>query len=280
MMGVGGIQQPASQQSPDYPLALSKIQVMSKQELDDLLNDDEKFDDYIRSLQQIMQLYSEKEELMTSNKSLAEYNLSQEPDVRSKRETLAEKHREAIAMVETLKKTRAELESKSGSYKPDELYSLLQVSSTEVEQESEKLADEFLEGDGSGSNVDAFLDKFMEKRRLYHMRHAKVTQLKEIIERKNINLTPSRRAPQAPHQNATPQDSYNPSMNMMQNSVPPPGQQAYRSNIPYSITSPMGAPPPTNNWSAYGQPQLSSQMGNLPYPVQAPTGMPAYRPPY
>ena len=42
----------------------------------------------------------------------------------------------------------------------------------------------------------------------------------------------------------------------------------------------MGAPPPTNNWSAYGQPQLPSQMGNLPYPVQAPTGMPAYRPPY
>ena len=53
MMGVGGIQQPASQQSPDYPLALSKIQVMSKQELDELLNDDEKFDDYIRSLQQV-----------------------------------------------------------------------------------------------------------------------------------------------------------------------------------------------------------------------------------
>lgn len=75
MMGVGGIQQPASQQSPDYPLALSKIQVMSKQELDDLLNDDEKFDDYIRSLQQIMQLYSEKEELMTSNKSLASITL-------------------------------------------------------------------------------------------------------------------------------------------------------------------------------------------------------------
>ena len=52
-MGVGGVQQPASQQSPDYPLALSKIQVMSKEELDALLNDDEKFDDYIRSLQQV-----------------------------------------------------------------------------------------------------------------------------------------------------------------------------------------------------------------------------------
>ena len=54
MMGVGGTQsQPASQQGPDYPMALSKIQVMSKDELDDLLNNDEKFDDYIRSLQQV-----------------------------------------------------------------------------------------------------------------------------------------------------------------------------------------------------------------------------------
>ena len=53
MMGAGGVNNPASQQSPDYPMALSKIQVMSKEELDALLNDDEKFDDYIRSLQQV-----------------------------------------------------------------------------------------------------------------------------------------------------------------------------------------------------------------------------------
>ena len=37
-------------------------------------------------------------------------------------------YREAIAVVESLKKTRADLESKAGVYKPDELYSLLQVS--------------------------------------------------------------------------------------------------------------------------------------------------------
>ena len=40
----------------------------------------------------------------------------------------------------------------------------------------------------------------------------------------------------------------------------------------------MGAPPPTNNWSAYGQTSQPAQMGNLPYPVQQPMGMPAYRP--
>ena len=35
-------------------------------------------------------------------------------------------------MVEQLKQTRAELEAKSGIYKPDELYSLLQVLSHNI----------------------------------------------------------------------------------------------------------------------------------------------------
>ena len=38
---------------------------------------------------------------------------------------------------------------------------MLQISSTEVEQDSEKIADEFLEGDVSEANVDAFLEKFL-----------------------------------------------------------------------------------------------------------------------
>ena len=48
----------------------------------------------------------------------------------------------------------------------------------------------------------------------------------------------------------------------------------------FSVTSPMRAPPPLNNWAAYGQPQQPSQLGNLPYPVQGPMGMPQYRPPF
>merc|ERR1711997_251821 len=114
---------------------------------------------------------------------------------------------------------------------------LSKVSSTEVEQESDKLADEFLEGDSSESNVDAFLEKFLEKRRLYHMRHVKVNKIKEIIEKQNANMTPSRRAPLPPSQNpvTSHQVPYNPSMNMMQNNVPSarPAPPGYRPNVPY-----------------------------------------------
>jgi hypothetical protein len=41
---------------PDFPMALSRLQVLSKDELHDLFTDESKFDDYIRSLEQVSKL--------------------------------------------------------------------------------------------------------------------------------------------------------------------------------------------------------------------------------
>ena len=38
---------------PDYPMALSRLQVLSKDELHELFTNESKFDDYIRSLDQV-----------------------------------------------------------------------------------------------------------------------------------------------------------------------------------------------------------------------------------
>ena len=85
--GLGGGQ-------PDYPAALSSLQHMDSEQLkvgrgqfwiwlnenlpfQDILNNEDKFDQFIRELPQMKALQDEKEMLLTSNKSLAEYNLSQ-----------------------------------------------------------------------------------------------------------------------------------------------------------------------------------------------------------
>ena len=79
---------------PDYPAALSSLQHMDSEQLkvgggelwiwldenfpfQDILNNEDKFDQFIRELPQMKALQDEKEMLLTSNKSLAEYNLSQ-----------------------------------------------------------------------------------------------------------------------------------------------------------------------------------------------------------
>ena len=44
---------------PDFSLALAKITRMSKEELNDLLNHEEKADDYIKSLDQVSKIFFE-----------------------------------------------------------------------------------------------------------------------------------------------------------------------------------------------------------------------------
>ena len=78
------------------------------------------------------------------------------------------------------------------------------------------------------------LNLLQEKRRLYHTRNVKVNKIKEIIERQNANRTPSRRAPQAPQRNSSPQPPDRTSMDYaMTNSATPTGPPQYGSNIPY-----------------------------------------------
>ncbi len=72
-------------------------------------------------------LYDEKEELMVANKSLAEYNLTQEPILKAKRDRMAAKHREAVELISKVKKLKEELEQKSGKVEPDSLYYLLEA---------------------------------------------------------------------------------------------------------------------------------------------------------
>ena len=76
---------------------------------------------------QIKGLNNEKEELMVANKSLAEYNLTQEPILSRKKEQLASKHREAVQLLATVNSLKEELASKSGKIQPDSLYNLLEV---------------------------------------------------------------------------------------------------------------------------------------------------------
>ena len=130
-------------------------------------------------------LYEEKEELMVANKSMAEYNLSQEPILKAKRDRMAAKHREAIEMIAKVKKLKEELEQKSGKVQPDSLYYLLevrkkgeidfpeafnnnpflplfQIDASKVETESDDVVNEYLEG--NIQNTDEFLEKFIVSR--------------------------------------------------------------------------------------------------------------------
>ncbi len=106
-------QQPADSQ-PDYPAALSSLQHMDVDSLKEILNNEDKFDEFIQNLQQIKNLHEQKELIMASNKSLAEYNLSQEPLVKEQKAQLLEKFQAASSLAEKVSKNLTD--SKKSSF--------------------------------------------------------------------------------------------------------------------------------------------------------------------
>jgi len=180
---------------PDYPAALASLQSMTSDQLKEILNSDDKFDEFIKELPQMKAMYSEKEMVMASNKSLAEYNLSQEPVLREAKERLLEKYGEATALSDKVRGLQSELERKSGSVRPDTLLALLEAANQEAEEESETMMDSYIQsGDRS---IEQFIEEYQEKRKLAHMRRIKVDKMKELLARKQ-SATPSRQAPPPP----------------------------------------------------------------------------------
>jgi len=212
---------------PDFSLALAKITRMSKEELNELLNHEEKADDYIKSLDQIKSLNNEKEELMVANKSLAEYNLTQEPILNRKKEQLAEKHREAVQLLQTVNDLKNDLASKSGKIQPDALYTLLQVEVSKAEGESDEVVNDYL--DKKFDSTDEFLEKYVALRKVMHMRKAKLDKMGELMKNPDKNRTPARKAPE-----------------------PPPPAANYQ--------APPGVYPNVSNWN-------TNSPNNLPYPI-------------
>ena len=177
---------------PDYPAALSSLQGMTSDQLKEILNSEDKFEDFIKELPQMKALYNEKDMLLASNKSLAEYNLSQEPILRECKASLVEKYATAGKLGEEVKTLQAQLESKSGQVRPDTLLALLEAANQEAEEESDNLMETFLQ---DGGPVDLFLEDYQEKRKLAHLRRIKVDKMKELILKKS---TPARVAPPPP----------------------------------------------------------------------------------
>lgn len=166
---------------------------------------------------QIKALESEREMLIASNKSLAEYNLSREPAYRQMRQDLLDSHKDALALKQEVEKKRQKLDEVTRQTSLDTTLALIQTAAAEAEEESETFAQKFLSGE---LPLESFLTDFLEKRKVAHLRRIKTEKLMEFVRTQsrggyNQDASPVRPAPPPPSGNlpypishAMPQPSY------------------------------------------------------------------------
>ncbi|XP_029833836.3 vacuolar protein sorting-associated protein 37B isoform X1 [Ixodes scapularis] len=199
--------------NPDYTAALGLFQHLNTEELQKLLNDDSRVESMVKDLQQVKNAESEREMLLASNKSLADFNLSREPKMRQSRQQIKELYEQAQELMQEVEQRKKTLDSMGGQSSLETMLALLQTSAAQSEEDSEKIASSFLEGE---TTVESFLEQFADARKLAHLRRVKVDKMTELLTNRSRNPSrlpggappplPSRPAPPAP----APMPSYPP----------------------------------------------------------------------
>uniref|UniRef100_A0A0B6ZEB2 VPS37 C-terminal domain-containing protein n=1 Tax=Arion vulgaris TaxID=1028688 RepID=A0A0B6ZEB2_9EUPU len=170
---------------PNILSEFPKLKDMKLYELQDLMEDEDKISEIVQKVPDLVKFVQKRESLSSECVQLARTNLSKKPEIESLKQSVIEKNAE----LETL---QAEFENHcerhmtlSDQYHPSHIQTNLKVAVMEADEESERVAEKFLEKE---LDIDEFMRSFMEKRTLCHLRRAKEEKLNQIIMSQCLNF--------------------------------------------------------------------------------------------
>jgi len=157
---------------------ISLLQHLDKGELQELLDNEDQINAIISDNDEVKKIAVHRDMLMASNRSLAEQNLSQQPKLERNKQVLIEAHQSKALIQEEFDKNRQKLETLSNQYSPDTTLALLQASTAQAEEEAEKTADKFMDGE---MEVEEFIQTFQSQKTVHHLRRTKSEKLSELL---------------------------------------------------------------------------------------------------
>lgn len=131
---------------------------------------------------QLRVLEEKRDTLIASNKSIAESNLVLEPAYRTARQDLAQAHKAAQDEKREVESLRDKLNELSRQTSLDTTLALMQTATAEAEEESEKIAAQFLDKE---LPVESFISQFIAVRKTAHLRRVKTDKLSDYIRNQN-----------------------------------------------------------------------------------------------
>ncbi|XP_054828150.1 vacuolar protein sorting-associated protein 37C [Eublepharis macularius] len=149
-------------------------------ELKELQENSEEIEHLALESNEVQNLQLEREMALATNRSLAEQNLKFQEPLETGRANLSDKYQDLQQLVERCQEQKAKLEKLSAVMQPGTLLNLLQIEGQKIEEESEVMAEKFLEGEVP---LEIFLEQFSSIRKLSHVRRVKVEKLQEVLKK-------------------------------------------------------------------------------------------------
>ncbi|KAJ0067704.1 hypothetical protein NL108_010006 [Boleophthalmus pectinirostris] len=231
-------------------------------QLNEILEDDEKLTKMVQEMDEMREVQQSKEETLLNNRTLAEQNLALQPKLEHQKEQLTKRYSCLQERFEFYQLRKSTLDHKSGNTSLDTLLALLQAEGAKIEEDTENMADCFLDGD---MTLDSFIDSYQSQRKLAHLRRVKIEKLQEMVLK-------GQRLPQAPVPAPRSQQDI-----PFQPSTPQIPEDANNSS-PLALARRKPPPPPSQPAPVLTQPQQPSVFHTpspSPYPPIPPrTGQP------
>ncbi|XP_029572443.1 vacuolar protein sorting-associated protein 37B [Salmo trutta] len=221
----------------------NKFSSYSMTQLNEMLEDDDKLNKIIQEMEEMQEVQQFKEMILASNRSLAEQNLQLQPSLEHQKSQLTKCYGSLQESFEAYQVHKSKLDHTSGNSSLDTLLALLQAEGAKIEEETENMADSFLDGDVT---LDTFIDSYQSKRKLAHLRRVKIDKLQEMVLK-------GHRLPQVPVSCSHPQEV---------SARPAPLYTEANNHSP--VPQPRRAPPPP---PAQQPPGVAPQPAVLSYPA-------------
>ncbi|XP_078404722.1 vacuolar protein sorting-associated protein 37A [Cetorhinus maximus] len=167
-----------SYKMPDVPDHFAELHELGISHLTDLNENEDLLLEHFIGLPQLKQICTDKDDLVNYIEELAKKNLHLEPQLEAERQELLDKYDQLTHLKSTFEKKLQRQHELSESCSLSALQARLKVAAHQAEEESDVIADEFLEGK---VEIDDFLSSFMEKRTLCHCRRAKEEKLQHLM---------------------------------------------------------------------------------------------------
>ncbi|XP_020330014.2 vacuolar protein sorting-associated protein 37B [Oncorhynchus kisutch] len=221
----------------------NKFSSYSMTQLNEMLEDDDKLNKIIQEMEEMQDVQQIKEMILASNRSLAEQNLQLQPSLEHQKTQLTKCYGSLQESFEAYQVHKSKLDHTPGNSSLDTLLALLQAEGAKIEEETENMADSFLDGDVT---LDTFIDSYQSKRKLAHLRRVKIDKLQEMVLK-------GHRLPQVPVSCSHPQEV---------SARPAPLYTEVNNHSP--VPQPRRAPPPP---PAQQPPGVAPQPAVLSYPA-------------
>ncbi|XP_029999285.1 VPS37B subunit of ESCRT-I a [Sphaeramia orbicularis] len=155
-----------------------RFSAYSMTQLNEILEDDDKLTKMVQEMDEMHEVQQSKEKTLVNNRTLAEQNLALQPKLEHKKEHLTKRYTCLQESFESYQLRKSTLDHKSGNTSLDTLLALLQTEGAKIEEETENMADCFLDGD---MTLDSFIDAYQSNRKLAHLRRVKIEKLQEMV---------------------------------------------------------------------------------------------------